>query len=74
MHRRIARVLANLGCKEDQVAPDKPMLLQSVDENADEQNDYNYMSVCFVYFNPFTPKILSVILLTVCQIVLVMLV
>ena len=39
MHRRIARVLANLGCKEDQVAPDKPMLLQSVDENADEQND-----------------------------------
>ena len=31
--------MANLGCKEDQVAPDKPMLLQSVDENADEQND-----------------------------------
>ena len=30
--------MANLGCKEDQVAPDKPMLLQSVDENADEQN------------------------------------
>ena len=30
--------MANLGCKEHQVPSDKPMLLQSFEENADEQN------------------------------------
>ena len=39
MHREMARALANLGCKEDQVPSDKSIILQSVDENADEQND-----------------------------------
>ena len=38
MHREMARALANLGCKEDQVPTDKSIILQSVDENADEQN------------------------------------
>ena len=39
MHGEMARALANLGCKEDQVPSDKSIILQSVDENADEQND-----------------------------------
>ena len=39
MHGEMARALANLGYKEDQVPSDKSIILQSVDENADEQND-----------------------------------
>ena len=39
MHRMMAGALANLGCKDDMVPTDKSIILQSVDENDDEQND-----------------------------------